>query len=769
MYEEYSTQAFEEAYTYTGNDLGSLWTPLKTTFRVWAPTAEAVTVALYHTGYVEDAYPYQTFPMAPDRNGTWYLECPGNWKDTYYTYQVTVAGCTREAPDPYAIASGLNGNRSYVSDFSGLDPQGWDTDCDPHAGAPITDAVIYELHIRDFSMRRSGRISHHGKYTALTKTGRTTSQGAVTGLDHIKNLGVTHIHLLPIFKFGSTVEAVGKPAYNWGYDPVLFNVPEGTYADNCIEPTARIREVKQMVKALHDNGLSVIMDVVYNHVYDADSFCFNRIVPGYFSRIDSDGNYSNGSCCGNDTASERSMVRKYIVDSVNYWADAYHIDGFRFDLAGLLDVETIQQVIHTVHMHHPNVLFYGEGWQMNTRLTKPDLPLAVQGNSPLLPDFSFFSDNIRDMLRGSIFDQHAPGFVAGGKISREDLENNFMGMPSWAAEPRQCVNYVSCHDNYTLFDRIALTAPDASFEDRVRMNNLAAAFSLLAQGVPFFQAGEEMLRTKKDYAGRFIDNSYRGPDLVNSLKWETLNEPIYQETVAYYRGIIALRKAHPVLRLQTRKAVKNAVHPIRYPNERVATFHMTGQGEELFLLFNSDTRAVTVPLPEGIWEIHALDNRASVESLGTADSSMVVPPISTLFLSRKTPVEVVAALIWEKDKFLICQRPATKSRGLLWEFVGGKVEPGETKEQALARECSEELAVSVDVGSRFWDVYHEYSDIHIHLTIFHCTIPTGQPQALEHNDIRWIHPSQIDDYPFCPADEEILRQIKETYENRQPL
>lgn len=769
MYEEYSTSAFEEAYTYTGNDLGAFWSPEGTTFRVWAPTAEQVRVAFYHSGYPEDNYPHHVFPMEKSTQGTWVLECPGCWHNLYYTYLVTVEGCTREATDPYGIASGPNGYRSYVSDFSGVDPDGWDSDRDPNGGNPITDAIIYELHVRDFSMRRSGRISNHGKYPALTKNGRTTSQGAVTGLDHIKNLGVTHIHLMPIFQYGYTNECIGKPQYNWGYDPVLFNVPEGSYSTDPFDPLVRIREVKEMVKGLHDNGLSVIMDVVYNHVYDAESFNFNRIVPGYFSRIDSEGNYSNGSCCGNDTASERSMVRKYIVDSVNYWADAYHIDGFRFDLAGLLDVQTLQEVIRTVHERHPNVIFYGEGWQMNTRLTKPALPLAVQENAYLLPGFAFFSDNIRDMLRGSIFDSSAPGFVSGGYASREDLENNFMGMPAWAPQPCQCVNYVSCHDNNTLFDRITLAAPEASFETRVKMNNLAAAFSLLSQGVPFFLAGEEMLRTKQNHAGRFLDNTYRAPDLINSLKWETLNQKEYQDTVAYYRGIIALRKAHPVLRLQTREAVQNAVHPIRYPNERVATFHITGQGEELFILFNSDTRDVTVPLPEGIWEIHALGNRAGTDSLGSAQDSMVVPAISTLFLSRKAPVDVVAALIWEKDKFLICQRPANKARGLLWEFVGGKVEPGETKEQALARECAEELAISVDVGSPFMEVDHRYPDIHIRLTLFHCTIPTGQPQALEHNDIRWIHPSQIDAYRFCPADEEILEALKKTYENRQPL
>lgn len=769
MYDQYSTHEFEEKYTYAGSDLGAFWTPSKTTFRLWAPTAEEVIINLYRTGDIHNGDRLDQIHMHPDINGTWVAERAGNLNGIYYTYLVMVDGHMTESCDPYARTTGVNGNRAMVIDLSSTNPPGWDNDRDPHAGNSITDAVIYELHVRDLSMHRSGRIRNRGKFLGLTETKRTTKGGIPTGLAHIKALGITHLHLLPIYDYGFTDESRRTPQYNWGYDPVNFNVPEGSYSTDPFNGAVRVREMKQMIKALHDNGISIVMDVVYNHVFDAGEFCFNKIVPGYFSRIDSNGNYSNGSCCGNDTASERSMVRKYIVDSVNYWADEYHIDGFRFDLVGLIDIQTIHEIIHTVHQHHPNVIFYGEGWSMNTQLTKHGCELAVQSNSEKLQDFSFFSDTIRDLLRGSVFDSNAPGFVSGAEVSRDLLETCFMGMPHWASQPYQCVNYVSCHDNNTLFDRIALAAPEAPVEVLIRMNNLAAAFSILSQGVPFLQAGEEILRTKPSKKNRFDHNSYRSPDRVNSIKWEDLDKAEYQQNLEYYKGLISFRKAHSCLRLQTRQQVEKTVHPMRFPNPHVAAFQVESREEELFLLFNADTRDVTAPLPQGQWDIHIIGSAAGTASLGKASETIQIPAISTLVLSRKKPVDVVAALIWEKDRFLICQRPKNKTRGLLWEFVGGKVEPGETQQQALMRECAEELAITIDVGDRFMEVIHEYPDMLIRLTLFHCTIPTGQPQALEHNDIRWIHPSQTDAYPFCPADTDILKEIKRVYEKRQPL
>ena len=769
MSELYSSKEFEAAYTYTGADLGAAWTADKTAFRLWAPTAEEVTVNLYRSGDADADDMLEQISMHSDVNGTWVAEKEGDLNGIYYTYLVMVDGKMAECCDPYAKTTGVNGNRAMVIDMASTNPEGWDADTDPNAGKNITDAVLYELHVRDLSMHKSARIKNKGKYLGLIETGTTTKSGYPTGLDHMKSMGITHLHLLPVFDYGWTDESRRNPQFNWGYDPVNFNVPEGSYSSDPYNGAVRVREFKQMVKGLHDNGISVVMDVVYNHVFEAKDFCFNQIVPDYFSRTDENGTYSDGSCCGNDTASERSMVSKYIVDSVKYWADEYHIDGFRFDLVGLLDIDTINTLMREVKKDHPNVIFYGEGWSMPTHLTKPGIELCVQPNSPKVPGFAFFSDTIRDLMRGSVFYEDAPGYVHGAHVSKDELEACFMGVPSWCAEPCQSINYVSCHDNNTLFDRIALAAPDTPEEVLIRMNNLAAAFSILSQGVPFMQAGEEMLRTKPGKKSRFDENSFRSPDKVNSIKWDDLDKEAYRNNVDYYRGLIAFRKAHPALRCMTREQVWSTVHPVSVGNDHVAAFRIEEDQKELFVVFNADTHDVIMHLPEGKWDVHIDARHAGTGVLQTVENQVMVSPISAMVLSRRKPIDVVAALIWEKDKFLICQRPEHKTRGLLWEFVGGKVEPGETMRQALERECAEELGVSVDVGQQFMQVIHAYPDMLIRLTLFHCTIPQGFPQLLEHNAIQWIHPGQTDGYDFCPADTDILKEIKRVYGHKKPL
>ena len=769
MYEQYSTKEFEEKYTYSGSDLGAAWTRCKTTFRLWAPTAEEVTVSLYRSGDKHSDDLISQIPMKRDVNGTWVAEASGDLNGIYYTYLVMVDGQVNEACDPYARTTGVNGDRAMILDLKSTNPAGWENDADPNYGLNVTDAFLYELHVRDLSMHRSSQIKNKGKFLGLTETGTTTKRGIPTGLDHIKSMGITHLHLLPVYDYGWTDEDRRSPQYNWGYDPVNFNVPEGSYSTDPYNGAVRVREFKEMVKALHDNGISVVMDVVYNHVFEAKDFCFNNIVPTYFSRLTADGTYSNGSCCGNDTASERSMVRKYIVDSVNYWADEYHIDGFRFDLVGLLDTDTINEIITSVHKKHPNVIFYGEGWSMETAVTKAGVNLCIQPNSYQVPGFSFFSDTIRDLIRGSVFYNDAPGYVHGAHVSRADLDACFMGMPDWAAEPYQSINYISCHDNNTLIDRITLAAPEASQETLIRMNNLAASFNILSQGVPFLQAGEEMLRTKPGKKGGFDENSFRSPDKVNSIKWEDLEKEAYRANADFYRGLIRFRKAHPALRCMTRDQVKKAVHPLSCGNPHVAAYLIEDSEEEILAIFNADTQDVIMHLPEGQWNVNIFGILAGAETLETVENSVTVSHISALVMTRKKPIDVVAALIWEKDKFLICQRPAHKARGLLWEFVGGKVEPGETMEAALQRECAEELGVVVDVGSRFMAVTHRYPDMLIRLTIFHCTIPQGFPQALEHNALQWIHPGQTERYEFCPADTDILKEIKRVYGHKKPL
>lgn len=633
MFEIYNSADFEKTYTYMGTDLGATWSDEQTAFRLWAPTADSVMIRLYKSGNPDENDLIETISMTRSVQGTWTAAKIGNLNGVYYTYLVHVAGQEVEVCDPYARTTGINGHRAMIMDLSAADPEGWESDKDPNFGKPITDAVIYELHVRDLSMNEYSGIRNKGKFLGLTETGTKNPDGLSTGIDHIKNLGVTHIHLLPVYDYGFTDESLPLPQYNWGYDPVNFNTPEGSFSTDPYDGASRVSEMKQMVKALHDNGLSVVMDVVYNHVYDGPEFCFNKIVPGYFSRINADGGWSNGSGCGNDTASERSMVRKYIVDSVCYWADEYHIDGFRFDLVGLIDVQTINEITAEVHKKHPNVIFYGEGWDMPTELTKSNVELAIQPNSAKMPEFSFFNDTIRDLLRGKIQNHTAPGYINGVPAAKEILNACFMGMPCWAAEPYQCINYVSCHDNHTLFDRIALTAPNASETDRIRMNRLAAAFSILSHGVPFFHAGEEMLRSKPDGNGGFDENSYRSSDEVNAIRWENLSMPEYSKTIDYYRGLIAFRKAHRALRNQYRKDVFNSVQMIPFRNPHVILFRVQDEAQELFLIFNTSSEAVSVDLPAGSWDLMIHDEIAGTNPLAQKSGRVEVAPISASVLA----------------------------------------------------------------------------------------------------------------------------------------
>ena len=632
----YSTRDFEDKYTYTGSDLGASWTPEKTCFRLWAPTATSARVNLYATGDPGAKDLLRQIRMKRDVCGTWVIEVPGNLNGTYYTFDVTVRRKRVEACDPYARSTGVNGQRSMVIDLRSTDPVGWEKDQDPHAGIPYTDVVIAEAHIRDFTLHESTNAINRGKYLGMIETGTKTPSGIPTGIDHYKKLGITHLHILPMYDFGSVDESRPDiPQFNWGYDPVNFNVPEGSYSSDPYHGEVRVKEVKQMIKGLHDNGISVIMDVVYNHVYEAKDFCFNMLVPQYFSRTNGR-IYSNGSGCGNDTASERSMVSKYIVDSVCYWADEYHIDGFRFDLVGLIDTDTINSVMKKVHEKHPNVIFYGEGWTMNTGVTKPDKAMCTQLNSHMVPQFAFFSDTIRDALRGSVFDMSIPGFVTGAQVDKNILHSSYMGVPFWAQEPTQCINYVSCHDNNTLIDRIMLAAPNASRYLQVRMNNLAAAFTLTAQGIPFFQAGEEMLRTKPDGKGGLEHNSFRSSDAVNSIKWNTLDEKDVMNTCRYYRGLLKLRKSQEQLRLATREEVLETVKPLHVDNPHVVAFGIGKKaGSQMLSIFNGGFDPIDLHLPEGRWDVLVNAESAGIEPIETLEQRIRVEPISAMILVKK--------------------------------------------------------------------------------------------------------------------------------------
>ncbi len=682
----YSTEEFEEAFTYTGNDLGATWTQEKTTFKVWAPTADKVEVKLYDKGEVGEETSTETLAMTEGDKGVWSAEKAGNLNGTYYTYAVTIGGETTEACDPYARTTGVNGNRAMILNLDATNPEGWAADVSPNAGMSYTDSVIYELHVRDFSIDKSSGIKddYKGKFLGLTQEGTTNETGQTTGLDYLKDLGVTHIHLLPSYDYATVDETnLDTPQYNWGYDPKNYNVPEGSYSTDPYDGEVRVKEMKQMVKTLHDNNINVIMDVVYNHVYDADKFCFNQIVPQYFSRTKEDGTYSNGSGCGNDTASERAMVKKYIVDSVNYWADEYHIDGFRFDLVGLLDTETINEVVDTVHKKHPNVVFYGEGWTLPTEVSKDGYTMATQANASKTPLFAYFSDGIRDLLKGGNNETDL-GFVSGLTGQEEPMANCFRALAGWSSTPTQIVNYASCHDNYTLKDKLDATAGKTnSPEDVIKMNNLAAAIYLTAQGIPLIHAGEEILREKKDADGNIDHNSYKSPDSINSIKWSNLNKEEYQQTRDYYKGLIAFRKNHAALRLTTAEAVEQNVKYHWITNE-VIMFVINGKeqiagevSDGIVIIFNATSAEKEVDLyrktnennsmygiAEGTWNICVNAEKAGTEILESiTDGKVKVAPISAMILVKGETESDDVVVEKQKLQSLIAQCQITFDQG----------------------------------------------------------------------------------------------------------
>lgn len=704
----YSSDEFEDKYTYDGDDLGAVWTKEKTTFKVWAPTADQVEVCLYESGEVkeegkeegkaaETESPIKTLPMTKGDKGVWSVEEAGDLNGTYYTYKVTIDGETVEACDPYARTTGVNGNRAMVIDLASTNPAGWADDIGPNQGMSYTDSVIYELHVRDFSIDENSGISaaNKGKFLGLTEKGTTNKNGQPTGLDYLTDLGITHIHLLPSYDYATVDETkLDTPQYNWGYDPKNYNVPEGSYSTDPYNGSVRVAEMKQMVKALHDNNINVIMDVVYNHVYNADEFCFNQLVPQYFSRTNADGSYSNGSGCGNDTASERSMVKKYIVDSVNYWADEYHIDGFRFDLVGLLDTETINEVVNTVHQKHPDVVFYGEGWTMKTAVTKDGYTMATQVNSAKTPGFAYFSDTIRDAIKGDNFNAANTGFVSGKTGVEATIAACFIAAPSWCKSPSQTVNYASCHDNYTLWDKLQASRKDLLTDnkaDLVKMNNLAAAIYMMSEGIPLIHAGEEILRTKVDEEGELIHNSYNSSDFVNSIKWADLDKAEYRAVRDYYKGLIEFRKNHAALRLTTAADVTANVKYYRIANN-VLMFVIGGKesvqnevSDGIIVIFNANTVSKTVDLtnstygiPQGTWNVCIDDQKAGIETLRSiTDGQAEVAPISAMVLVKGETKDNDS--VYDKNELL--QRKLQALKDLIAKYEG--LEQGSYTEESF--------------------------------------------------------------------------------------
>lgn len=545
---EESSVAELDKLAYSGDDLGATYTKEATTFKVWSPTATKVQVLLYATGSDEEEnskYISVTDMEYDASNGVWTAVIEGDLLNKYYTYYVYNGKKGKETVDIYAKAVGVNGNRGMIVDLDSTNPEGWSED--KHVSVDNqSEAVVWEVNVKDFSNDEASGISskNRGKYLAFTETGTTLNSSGYssTGIDYLKELGVNYVQLMPIFDFGSVDESSKEDQFNWGYDPKNYNVPEGSYSSDPYDGNVRINEVKQMVQSIHKNGMGVIMDVVYNHTYEGAKSWFNITVPGYYYRYTESGTWSNGSGCGNDTASEHAMFRKYMVDSIVYWATEYHIDGFRFDLMGLHDVDTMNAIREALDKLDggEKIIMYGEGWSLGTN-AEAGTVLATQQNMYKLNDrIGAFNDGIRDGIKGSNFNAAEGGYVQGGSGTAKVKSGIVAEVGNWAKSPNQTVTYNSCHDNYTLWDKLVATS--GSFEDYstrnenlVAMNKLAAAITLTSQGVGFFQAGEEFARTKKG-----DENSYKSSSKVNQLDWERRSE--YSDLVQYYAGLIEIRK-----------------------------------------------------------------------------------------------------------------------------------------------------------------------------------------------------------------------------------
>lgn len=599
-------QRFDEMFYYDGDDLGAAYTPEGSKFRLWAPTASEAHVVFYHSW--DDTEPMMTLPMKRDVRGTWLSIAAGDHQGRYYTYRVKIGQDWNEAADPYAKAVGVNGDRAAIVDLQSTNPERWEADRKPPFEAAV-DAIIYELHVKDLSSHPRSGITHQGKYLGLAESGTRGPGHIQTGLDHIASLGVTHVQLLPIYDYATeSVDEtkLDQPQYNWGYDPKNYNVPEGSYATDPYVPGLRISELKQSIQALHERGLRVIMDVVYNHVYDWYLINFTKLVPGYYLRYKADRTLSDGSFCGNECASERAMMRKFIVDSVLYWASEYHMDGFRFDLMGLMDVETMNEIRRRLDAIDPSLLTIGEGWVMDTVL--PEEQRAHQNNAAKLPGIGHFNDDYRDAIKGSIFYFDQKGFISGGEGYGDRIRRGIAGaiayddhIRNFADQPGQAVNYVECHDNHTLWDKIVLSTAYDSEERRVSMHRLASAMILTSQGIPFLHAGQEFMRTK---GGE--ENSYKSPENVNWLDWERC--AAHQNDVAYMRELIALRKSHPAFRLRTAEQIRKHLFFEPAPEHSVAfTLRNYAGGDaakHIYVLYKAASESTLASLPElGEWTV----------------------------------------------------------------------------------------------------------------------------------------------------------------------
>lgn len=639
------------------------WSPTSTRFSLWTPSADSVKVNIYSEGL--GGSPLRTISLKKETTGNhWVGLATGNQKGRFYTFQVKNKGkWLEENPGIAARAVGVNGQRGAIIDFSETNPKGWENDRAPLFTGQ-KDAVIYEMHHRDFSIDTESGIKNRGKFLALTEEGTKNAAGLSTGIDHLKELGVTHVHLLPSYDYGSINEINGEAygggnrvpsTYNWGYDPVNYNAPEGSYSTDAFTPETRIREFKEMVMALHKAGIRVVMDVVYNHVFDLGKSSFERTAPGYFFRHNADGSPANASGCGNETASETEKFREYMVESIEYWMKEYHVDGFRFDLMGIHDIETMNLVRQKAQSIDPNVVLYGEGWAA----ASPVLPanqLAMKVNTPQLGGIAAFCDEIRDGLRGSWSDNDEGAFLIGNAGNEESVKFGIVGAiehhgvdyskvnyskAPWATQPSQMISYVSCHDDMCLADRVKTTLRNKSQKTKnkklftpealVRLQKLAETAVLTSQGVPFIWCGDEVMRDKKG-----VHNSFSSPDSINTISWALKTE--HKDVFDYVATLVKIRKAHPAFRMGCAELVRKNLEFLPVKQSNVVAWTLNGKAVndawgKIVVILNSNTKAVKQAVPQGEYTVVCAEGKADINGLSVVmGKTVTVAPQSAVIM-----------------------------------------------------------------------------------------------------------------------------------------
>lgn len=636
-----------ELYPVRSGSLAEMeYAPEGTRFSLWAPTADEVRLMLYNEG--EGGHAYRTVSMEAGEEGVWHTTVAEDLLGKFYTFNVKTGDrWLGDTPGIFAKAVGVNGHRAAIIDLRSTDPEGWADDRRPPLRS-AADVVIYEMHHRDFSISPASGIEHKGKFLALTEAGTRSPEGLATGIDHLRELGVTHVHLLPSYDYASIDETrLDENRYNWGYDPLNYNVPDGSYATDPYRPDVRIREFKQMVQALHQAGIRVILDVVYNHTFSIDGSNFERTAPGYFYRQRPDGTYADASACGNETASNRPMMRKYIVESVLHWAREYHIDGFRFDLMGIHDIRTMNEVRAALTALDPSIIVYGEGWAAQA----PQLPqdsLAMKANTYRMPGIAAFSDEMRDALRGPFNDNKQGAFLAGLPGGEESIKFGIVGavqhpqvcndsvnysQAPWAGEPTQMIGYVSCHDDMCLVDRLRASIPGIKDDELARLDKLAQTAVFTSQGIPFIYAGEEVMRDKKG-----VHNSYQSPDSINAIDWS--RKALHADVFAYYKGLIQLRKNHPAFRLDSAELVRRHLEFLPVEGKNLVAWRLKEHAggdrwEDIVVVLNSRREPARVAVPQGNYTIVCKDGAINEGGLAKVSGAELTVPAQSALIAWK--------------------------------------------------------------------------------------------------------------------------------------